>query len=45
MVKEFLIAHCLVKISGKIYISSREKNPLSKNLNMFHKAQKMREEK
>jgi len=43
MVKEFIIAHPLTKILGKNILSSREKIPLSKNLKIFHLAQKLRE--
>jgi len=44
MVKEFLIAHPLIKILGKNMLSCREKISLSKNLKIFHLTQKMREE-
>jgi len=44
LVKEFLIPHHAVKISGKNMLSYKEENPFSKNLKIFHLAQKMREE-
>jgi len=43
MVKEFLIAHPMIKILGKEG-SCREKISLSKNLKIFDLAQKLKEE-